>query len=146
MIQDYLKANNTANESLFEKSVYSFPKETEDNWCIFLDRNTKKCRIHPVKPETCVAGPVTFDINLKTERIEWFLKTERICQLAGALYKDKRALMSHMESARKELLQLVHDLDAEALREILKIEEPDTFKIGVEDLDIKVLMKLKNCR
>jgi len=74
------------------------------------------------------------------------LKTETICPLAGALHRDKRALKNHLESARRELLKLVHHLDIEALCAILKIEEPDTFKIGVEDLDIKVLMKLKNCR
>jgi len=127
----------------FIKNVYSFPTETEGNRCIFLDKNTKKCMIHSVKPETCVAGPVTFDINLKTGRIEWFLKTERICTLAGALLKDKRMLKGHLESARKELLKLVHDLDATALCAILKIEEPGTFKIGEEDFDTKVLVKLK---
>jgi len=143
IIRDYLKANGTAIESPFEKNVYSFPREPEDKCCVFLDKGTKKCRIHPVKPETCVAGPVTFDINMKTGRIEWFLKTEKICPLAGALYRDKRALKSHFDSARKELLKLVHDLDTEALREILKIEEPDTFKIDEENLDTKVLTKLK---
>jgi len=144
IIKDYMKAHGIASENPFEKSVYSFPRETGDNLCVFLDRSTKKCGIHPVKPETCVAGPVTFDIRVKTARIEWFLKTERICPLAGALYRDEGALKSHLKSARRELLKLVHDLDAEALRAILKIEEPDTFKIGEEDLDIQALTKLKH--
>jgi len=143
IIRYYLKANRIAIGNPFDKNVYLFPRESEDNSCIFLDKGTKKCRIHAVKPETCVAGPVTFDINLKTGRIEWFLKTERICPLAGALYRDKRALKSHLESARTELLKLVRDLDARALCAILKIEEPDTFKIGEEDLDTEVLAKLK---
>jgi Fe-S-cluster containining protein len=130
-------------EKPFEKDVYLYPKETHDNWCIFFDKKTTKCRVHPVKPETCVAGPITFDIDMTTGRIEWFLKTEKICPLASALYRNKPALKSHLKSAREELLRLVHDLDAEALRAILKIEEPDTFKIGEEDLNVEVLAKLK---
>jgi len=144
IIQNHLKAEGLAVENAFqEKNVYTFPRETEDNQCIFLDKNTKKCRIHPVKPETCVAGPITFDINLKTGKIEWFLKTEKICPLAGLLYRNKSELQSHLESARRELLRLVHDLDAEALYAILTIDEPDTFKIGEEDLNAEVLAKLK---
>lgn len=144
IIENYLKATGLAIENaLEEKSMYTSPRETEGNKCIFLDKNTKKCRIHPVKPETCVAGPITFDINLKTGKIEWFLKTEKICSLAGVLYRNKSELQSHLESARRELLKLVHDLDAETLHAILKIEEPDTFKIGEEDLNPEVLGKLK---
>ena len=81
IVQDYLKANNISVERPFEKNMYSFPRETADRLCVFLNKNAKKCRIHPVKPETCAAGPVTFDINLKTGKIVWFLKTEkkRLC-------------------------------------------------------------------
>jgi Fe-S-cluster containining protein len=142
-ISGYLKANGIDIESPFDKNVYSFPRETEDHRCVFLDKSMKRCRIHLAKPETCVAGPVTFDINLKTGKIEWFLKTEKICPLAGALYRDKKVLKSHLDSARRELLRLVRDLDAEALRTIVKIEEPDTFKISEENLDVEVLTKLK---
>jgi len=144
IIENYLKAEGLAIENVFEeKNSYTFPRETEGNRCVFLDKNTKRCGIHSVKPETCVAGPVTFDINLETGKIEWFLKTEKICLLAGALYQNKMELQRHLESARRELLKLVHDLDAEALHSILKIEEPDTFKIGEEDLSPEVLAKLK---
>jgi len=144
IINNYLKATGLAIENAFEeKNMYTFPKETEGNQCVFLDKNTKKCRIHLVKPETCVAGPITFDINVETGKIEWFLKTEKICPLAGALYRNRSMLQSHLESARRELLRLVTDLDAEALQVILKIEEPDTFKIGEEDLNSEVLEKLK---
>jgi Fe-S-cluster containining protein len=144
IINNYLKATSLAIENTFEeKNIYTFPKETEGNQCVFLNKNTKKCRIHSAKPETCVAGPITFDINVQTGKIEWFLKTEKICPLAGALYRNKSMLQSHLESARKELLRLVTDLDAEALHAILKIEEPDTFKIGEEDLNPEILAKLK---
>lgn len=144
IIENYLKATGLTIKNAFEeKNIYMFPRETEGNQCIFLDKTTKKCQIHPVKPETCVAGPITFDINLKTGEIEWFLKTAKICPLAGELYKNKWELQSHMESARRELLKLVNDLDADALQAILKIEEPDTFKIGEDNLSPEVLAKLR---
>jgi Fe-S-cluster containining protein len=134
-INNYVKASGLAIENAFEKkNGYTFPRETEGNLCLFLDKNTRKCRIHPVKPETCVAGPITFDINLRTGKIEWFLKTAKICPLAGTLCRNRSELQGHLESARRELLTLVRDLDADALHAILKIEEPDTFKIGEEVL------------
>lgn len=143
-VVNYLKNNGQAMENAFEeKNNYTFPSETDGNHCVFLDKETKKCRVHSVKPETCVAGPITFDINVETGKIEWFLKTEKICPLAGALYRNKPELQRHMESARKELLSLVHDLNSEALQAILKILEQDTFKIGEEDLEAEVLAKLK---
>ena len=143
-VVNYLKNNGQAMENAFEeKNSYTFPKEIDGNRCGFLDKETRKCRVHSVKPETCVAGPITFDIDLDSSKIEWFLKTEKICPLAGALYRSKSELQKHTESARRELLALMHDLDANALQAILKIEEPDTVKIGEEDLDADVLAKLK---
>ena len=143
-VVNYLKDKGETIENAFEeKNNYMFPRETDGNHCGFLDKETKKCRVHSVKPETCVAGPITFDINVETGKIEWFLKTEKICPLAGALYRNKSELQRHIEFARKELLSLVHDLNSEALQAILKIEELDTFKIGEEDLEAEVLAKLK---
>lgn len=143
IIQNFLKANDILVSNPFKNKEYAFPKETQDGYCIFLDKTTKKCRIHPVKPETCVAGPITFDINKETGKIEWFLKMEKICPLAGVLYRDKEALKKHLKSAKREVLRLVRDLDAEALRAILTIAEPDTFKIGEDVLDSQVVVKLK---
>jgi Fe-S-cluster containining protein len=145
IIQNYLNANGVGIMNPFEKTTYSFPREVDGDYCVFWNRRTKRCAVHQVKPETCVAGPVTFDINTKTGKIEWFLKMEKICRLAGALYRDKKALNSHLESARTELLSLVHDLYDEDLRAIMKVEEPDTFKIDEEDVDADVLKKLEPC-
>jgi len=142
-IENYLTGEGIKIENPFEKTMYTFPKENKDGYCIFFDKGTGRCIIHLVKPETCVSGPVTFDINLKTGKIEWFLKTEKICPLAGALYKDKEALLRHVESAKKEMITLVHDLNPEELSTILKIEEPETFKIGEDELDPKILAKLR---
>jgi len=127
----------------FENRAYSFPRETEDGYCIFLDKTTQKCLIHTVKPETCVAGPITFDINRQTGKIEWFLKMEKICPLTSDLYRDKEVFDRHLKSAKREILRLVRDLDAVALQAILTIEEPDTFKIGEDNLDSRTLARLK---
>lgn len=138
-----MKANNILVSSPFENRDYVFPAETHNGYCIFFDEATKKCQIHQVKPETCAAGPITFDINRETGRIEWFLKTEKICPLAAALYKDKEAFEKHSKSAKTEVLKLVRDLDSDALRSILTIAEPDTFKFGEDVLDPEVAAKLK---
>lgn len=142
-IEKYLRAEGVKIEEPFVKSLYTFPREDENGYCIFFDRGTRKCRVYPVKPETCVSGTITFDINPKTGKIEWFLKMEKICPLAGILCENKKTLFNHLKSAKRELLILVHDLDAKELNAILKIEEPETFKIGEDEVDPEILTKLR---
>jgi Fe-S-cluster containining protein len=142
IIEEYLKKQKIPIENPFVHTEYTFPRETADGYCIFYDKATRKCIVHPVKPETCVAGPVTFDINKQTGKIEWYLKMEKICPLAGVMYKEKILLVKHFEAARKEILRLVRELAPEALKTILKREEPETFKIGEEEIDIEVLNKI----
>jgi len=133
IIEEYLKKNKIPIKNPFTKTTYTFPREDAEGYCVFYEKHTRKCKIHPVKPETCVAGPITFDINRKTQKIEWYLKMEKICPLAGVIYNNGEMLKEHLESAKKEILKLVCGLDREALRAILKIEEPETFKID-EDI------------
>jgi uncharacterized protein len=114
------------------KKEYTYPKENS-GWCIFLN-SKKTCQIHAFKPETCIAGPITFDINFKKGVIEWYLKKETICPLAGELYKDK--LKHHIESAKREIKILVKQLPKKELLAIMKIEEPETFKIGEDSLEL----------
>lgn len=128
---------------MFVESDYTYPMEDAEGHCIFYDKGSRKCRIHPVKPETCAAGPVTFDINRKTRKIEWYLKTEKICPLAGKIYEDKRLFNSHLQSARKEILRLIKELNPKALKAILKIEEPETFKVDEENAGEEILNKLE---
>jgi len=114
------------------KKEYAYPRETTKG-CVFLnDRNM--CAIQSYKPETCVAGPITFDINLKKGMIEWYLKKEEICPLAGVLYRDKGALSRHLESAKREIMHLVKNLPKKELQAIVRIEEPETFKIGEDPI------------
>jgi Fe-S-cluster containining protein len=141
-IEDYLKRKGISIENPFAKTAYTFPREDTEGYCVFYDKKTKKCRIHPVKPETCVAGPITFDLNMKTRKIEWYLKMEKICPLAGILYKNKEALQKHLESAKKEVARLVRELSSGALKAILKIDEPETFKIDEDKIENVVYKKL----
>jgi Fe-S-cluster containining protein len=142
IIEEYLKKHKIPIENPFVHTEYTFPRENVDGYCIFYDKATRKCIVHPVKPETCVAGPVTFDINKQTGKIEWYLKMEKICPLAGVMYKEKNLLVKHFEAARKEILRLVKELPPEALKTILKREEPETFKIGEEEIESEVLNKI----
>jgi hypothetical protein len=62
--------------------------------------------------------------------------------LAGKLYADKKRLRRHQALAKKEILRLARELDPESLKAILKIEEPETFKIGEIRAEKTVLAKL----
>jgi Fe-S-cluster containining protein len=143
IIEAYLKEKGFHAENLFTHAAYVYPREDAEGYCIFFDRKTKNCQVHPVKPETCVAGPVTFDINVKNRKIEWHLKTEGSCLLAGAIGKDEEAFKRHLESAKRELFRLVSELDSGSLKAILKISEPETFKIGEDSIGEDVLEKLR---
>lgn len=146
LIGKYLLAEGIDIERPFVRGKYSYPREIRDKYCIFFDAGAKKCKVHPLKPETCVAGPITFDINIDRGYIEWYLKTENICRLAGALHRDKEKLQEHLKSAKMEINVLVNSLSAKELLTILSISEPETFKIGEDQLDSKVLMKLRSIR
>jgi hypothetical protein len=141
IIESYLKAEKMPIKDPFEETEYVFPRLDADGYCVFHDKKTRKCAIHRVKPETCAAGPITFDINMKTGKIEWFVKMDRICQLAAVVYRDKELLQDHLESARKEILRLVKELDSDALRAILRKDEPETFKIDEENMGKETLKK-----
>ncbi|MEM3442987.1 MAG: YkgJ family cysteine cluster protein [Candidatus Bathyarchaeia archaeon] len=142
IIEEYLKAQKIPIKNPFTKTAYTFPSEDAEGYCVFYDKQTRKCKVHPVKPETCVAGPITFDINKRTQKIEWYLKMEKICPLAGVLHKNNEIRKNHLESAKKEILRLVHGLDPEALKAILRIEEPETFKIDEDPIESEILAKL----
>jgi hypothetical protein len=144
VIETYLRKEKIKVENPFARKQYVFPRVDADGYCIFHDKRTKLCLIHLVKPETCVAGPITFDINTKTRKIEWHIKMEKICPLAGVVYKNKALLQKHLKSAKKETNRLVVELDSEALKAILKKDEPETFKIDEDGIGKSVLIKLAN--
>jgi len=143
-IVSYLTNRRLNDEQLFSHEEYWFPSVDSNMFCIFYDKITKKCRVHEVKPETCCAGPLTFDINLRTMKIEWFLKKSGLCIYAGGLFENPQSLEEHLKVAKVDLIRLIRELDGDDLRVILKREEPETFKIGEDDLPNEVIEKL--CR
>lgn len=142
IIKEYLQEQRINVDSPFTKENYSYPSVDVSLLCKFNSKETQKCVVHSVKPETCRAGPITFDINLKTKKVEYFLKKSEICAYSGELYENKSAFKDHFEVAQKEIMRLVKELDANELRELMKIEEPQTFKVGEEDLPFEVVKKL----
>jgi Fe-S-cluster containining protein len=142
IIKDYLEKQKIHIDNLFSHEQYSFPAVDKLGFCLFYDRKTGKCLVHPVKPETCRAGPVTFDISCQTGKVEWYLKKPEICAFVEMLYENRDLFREHFKVAREEILRIICELDAEALRAILKIEEPQTFKIGEDALPKGVLEKL----
>lgn len=142
IIEEHIKKQQLKIKKPFSHDQYSFPEFDESRICVFHDKKTRSCLVHAVKPETCRAGPITFDINRQTGKLEWYLKTAEICPLARVLHNDSSLFTEHFKVAREEILRLVCELDGEALGAILKIEEPQTFKIGEEDLPKEVLAKL----
>jgi len=141
-LSNYVVSQKIPLQSLFAEEEYSHSAADADGICVFYNKETKKCRVHQVKPETCRAGPVTFDINPQTRKVEFFLKKTEICALSQELYVDEKRLNAHLEIAKAEILRLICQLDAKALRAILKISEPQTFKIGENELPTDVLLKL----
>lgn len=142
IIEEYLCQQNILSQNSFLTKKYTFPKEDERGFCIFYDKETRKCIIQAKKPETCVAGPVTFDINKRTQKIEWYLKKEEICPLAGTLFKDHEMFKEHLKSAKKEILRLVKQLNSKELKTILQREEPETFKICENKIGKNILEKV----
>lgn len=142
IIEKYLKKHGGLAKPIFIYSEYSFPSVDSNGICVFYDKQTKKCSIHHVKPETCRAGPVTFDINRRTKKVEWWLKKGELCLFAGELFENPEKLNEHLKVAKAEIMRLIYNLDSEALRAILRREEPQTSKIGEDALPQEVLPKL----
>ena len=114
--------------------AYAFPREMADRACIFLDTETRICRIHPVKPETCQAGPITFDLDLSQGRICWYMKSSTDCSIAAALRQTPRELSRYLAMAKPVLRQLIHDLDPTALQAVLQVPEPCVQPLDKEPL------------
>lgn len=142
IIKNYLKKQGINIKRPFLIAEYSYPAVDAAGFCVFYDKITKKCLIHPVKPETCKAGPITFDLNRYTGKVEWFLKTGKICIFAPKLQQNPENFKEYFKAAKVEIMHLVCSLDLAALLSILKVEEPQTFKIGEDPLPKETAKKL----
>jgi Fe-S-cluster containining protein len=113
-------------EDSFEWRGYHAVRTHEDGTCIFCNGN--RCTIHSIKPETCRAGPFTFDV--KGDVIEIFLKYETICPVVRLLKEVPEAYEHQFDLAKKSITRLVLDLTDEELCAICRIEEPATEKVA----------------
>lgn len=124
-----LSAGGVSPEAI-EFAGYSRLKVKDDGFCILFDGIG--CTVHSIKPETCIAGPFTFD--MVGDILQIYLKKETICPLVSYLKEDRRAYEDQYRVAVRNIIDLVRDLPAEELAIILKIEEPDTVKVAEIDL------------
>lgn len=142
ILSEFIEKQKISVSEPFSKEQYCYPAVDDEVYCKLFNKQTGKCSVHPVKPETCVSGPVTFDINFNAKKVEWFLKKDELCAFAGILYKNQASFKDHLEIAKKQIMQLISELSAEELRAIMKVEEPLTFKVGEDDLPAQVALML----
>lgn len=111
---------------MFEYTGYKRLKARKNGVCILFKRGT--CRIHAVKPETCRAGPFTFDV--KGDVIEIFLKYESICPLVQLLKATPEAYRQQYDLAAQSISHLVSNLTQDEIDAICSIDEPETEKVA----------------
>jgi uncharacterized protein len=110
----------------FEKNGYLRMKTRPDGSCICWKEG--KCSIHGIKPETCRAGPFTFDV--KGDVIEIFLKYESICPIVRLLKETPEAYDQQFSVATKHIAHLVAHIPEDELAVICSIDEPETEKVA----------------
>jgi len=118
---DILTGNGVDPDAI-EFAGYRRLKLRQDGFCILF--RDGKCSIHSIKPETCVAGPFTFDIVGK--KLQIFLKQETICPMVRFLKADRKAYDSLFEVSVQKIMDLVAAIPSSEMAEILKIEESET--------------------
>jgi len=111
---------------IFETDGYRRLRTRPDGTCICQVGG--KCIIHAVKPETCRAGPFTFDV--KGDTIEIFLKFESICPVVRLLKEVPAAYDQQYSLAKKSITHLVAHLTDDELAVICSIDEPETEKVA----------------
>jgi Fe-S-cluster containining protein len=112
--------------SVFEHNGYRSIRTCPDGHCVLWQNG--KCSIHGIKPETCRAGPFTFDV--KGNVIEIFLKFESICPIVRLLKEVPEAYDQQYSLAVRNISHLVSNLGEDELAVICRIEEPETEKVA----------------
>ncbi len=87
-----------------------------------------KCVIHAIKPETCRAGPFTFDV--KGDIVEIYIKNESVCPIVKLLQEIPEAYRQQYERAVQNITHLVQHLTDDELLVICRIDEPETEKVS----------------
>lgn len=118
---DILLENGVSPDAI-EFAGYKRLRLKPDGFCLLFQDG--RCSIHSIKPETCVAGPFTFDMNGTLLQI--FLKKDSICPMVRFLKANRKAYDELFQVSLKKILDLVKAVPALEMAEILKIEEPET--------------------
>lgn len=118
---DILMKNGVSADAV-EFAGYSRLRLKPDGFCVLFQDG--KCSIHSIKPETCVAGPFTFDI--KGDTLQIFIKRESICPMVRFLKANRKAYDGLFETSVEKIMDLVNSVPEAEMAEILKIEEPET--------------------
>jgi Fe-S-cluster containining protein len=105
-----------------EFAGYRMLRLRQDGFCVLFQDG--RCSIHSIKPETCVAGPFTFDI--KGDTLQIFIKRESICPMVRFLKANRKAYDGLFEISVEKIMDLVNSVPEAEMAEILKIEEPET--------------------
>jgi len=113
-------------EALFERNRYLRLRTRSDGSCILMVDH--KCTCHKVKPETCRAGPFTFDVA--GDKIRIFLKHATICPIVPLLKEEPEAYRQQYEKAAENIRGLVAHLTDKEIAAINSIDEPDTVLVA----------------
>ena len=118
---DILLENGVSADAV-EFAGYKRLRLKPDGFCVLFQDG--KCSIHSIKPETCVAGPFTFD--MKGNILQIFIKRESICPMVRFLKANRKAFDGLFEASVERIMELVDKVPPLEMAEILKIDEPET--------------------
>lgn len=118
---DILLKNGVSADAV-EFAGYKRLRLKPDGFCVLFQDG--KCSIHSIKPETCVAGPFTFD--MKENILQIFIKRESICPMVRLLKANRKAFDGLFEASVERIMELVNSVPPLEMAEILKIDEPET--------------------
>ena len=118
---DILMENGVSADAI-EFVGYKRLRLRQDGFCVLF--RDGKCSIHDIKPETCVAGPFTFDIE--DDMLQIFLKRESICPMVRFLRANRKAYDALFETSVEKIMDLIRSVPEEEMAQILQIDEPET--------------------
>ena len=118
---DILMENGVSADAI-EFVGYKRLRLRQDGFCVLF--RDGKCSIHDIKPETCVAGPFTFDIE--DDMLQIFLKRENICPMVRFLRANRKAYDALFETSVEKIMDLIRSVPEEEMAQILQIDEPQT--------------------
>jgi uncharacterized protein len=112
-----------------EHKGYRRIRTKENGECSMLEHGL--CRIHAFKPETCLAGPFTFDVT--ADNLAIYLKQDAICPLVPHLKANREMYDQQFRRAVDQISYLVCRLPEAELQVISSIPEDETDLVATLD-------------